>query len=61
MKLERALDIIQTEADQGLLDSDLVKVFINENVFEITSHKNYKPSMNISEPLKQNYICNIDL
>ena len=61
MKLERALDIIQTEADQGLLDSDLVKIFINENVFEITSHKEYKPSMNISEPLKQNYICNIDL
>lgn len=61
LHFDRALDIIQTEANHGLLDKELVKVFINEEVYKITTHKNYTPSMNTSEPLKQNHICNVDL
>jgi len=61
LQMDRALDIIQTEAHEGLLDQELVKVFINEEIYKITTDKNYKPSMNTSEPLKQNHICNVDL
>jgi HD-GYP domain-containing protein (c-di-GMP phosphodiesterase class II) len=59
--LDRALDIIQTEAKHGLLDQELVNVFMSEEVYKITIDKDYKPSMNISEPLKPNDICNINL
>jgi HD-GYP domain-containing protein (c-di-GMP phosphodiesterase class II) len=61
LPIDRALDIIQSEAGQGLLDTDLVKVFINEKVFQVTTHKDYKPSMNTSEPLKQKHICHVNL
>ncbi len=59
--LDRALDIIQTEAKHGLLDQELVNIFMSEEVYKITIDKDYKPSMNISEPLKPNDICNINL
>ncbi len=61
LNTEKALDIIQTETSHGLLDSELVKVFIDEKVYATTTHKDYKPSMNTSEPLKKNHICNVDL
>ena len=61
LQVDKALDIIQTEMKQGLLDPHLVKVFINEKIYELTVKKDYKPSMNITEPLKQNHICHVDL
>ncbi|MCP3850162.1 MAG: GAF domain-containing protein [Gammaproteobacteria bacterium] len=61
LQIDRALDIIQTEAHEGLLDQELVKVFINEKIYKITTDKDYKPSMNTSEPLKKNHICNVNL
>ncbi|MCW8929823.1 MAG: GAF domain-containing protein [Gammaproteobacteria bacterium] len=61
LQIEKALDIIQSEARQGLLDQELVNVFIDEKVYKITTSKDYKPSMNTSEPLKQNHICNVNL
>lgn len=61
MQISKALDIIDSEARQGLLDFDLVKVFMKEKIYQVTTHKDYKPSMNISEPLKPNHICNVNL
>jgi HD-GYP domain-containing protein (c-di-GMP phosphodiesterase class II) len=61
LPIEKALDIIITEAGEGLLDRDLVNLFINKKIFQLTTQKNYKPSMNISEPFKPSDICKVDL
>jgi len=61
MEVEKALNIIADEVKFGLLDEELFKIFINEEVYRITTRKNYRPSMNTAEPMKKNHICDIDL
>jgi hypothetical protein len=36
MPIERALAILEDEAGQGLLDTDMVKVFIESRIYEKT-------------------------
>ena len=36
MPLERALDILKSEAHSGLLDAELVQLFINNRCFQVT-------------------------
>ncbi len=61
IKAEKALEIIQSEADHGILDQELVKIFIDEDVFSITQHKDYRPSMSTSKSLEKNHICHVKL
>ncbi|MCU7835005.1 MAG: GAF domain-containing protein [gamma proteobacterium symbiont of Taylorina sp.] len=61
LNIEKALAIIESEVNQGLLDEEIFKVFISEKIYQVTTHKDYKPSMNTAEPMKQGHICDINL
>ncbi len=48
MKTEKAIDILVEESDRGLLDGDLVKVFVDAKVFHAIDSQEYSTSSDFS-------------
>lgn len=48
MKAEQAINILVEESDRGLIDGDLVQVFIDAKVFRVIDNKEYSDSSDFS-------------
>ena len=59
MNNEQAIDILVHEAKQGLLDGDLVQVFIDAKVFHVIDSKEYKTATEFSS--FSHHPCDYDL
>jgi len=59
MNNEQAIDILVNEAKQGLLDEDLVQVFVDAKVFHVIDAKEYKTASEFSS--FSHHPCDYDL
>jgi response regulator RpfG family c-di-GMP phosphodiesterase len=59
MKAETAIDVLVEESKRGLIDSDLVKVFIDAKVFHVIDSKEYSTSHEFSS--FSHHPCDVDL
>jgi HD-GYP domain-containing protein (c-di-GMP phosphodiesterase class II) len=59
MKTEQAIDILVQESSKGLLDGDLVKVFVDAKVFRVIDSKEYADSSEFSS--FSHHPCDFDL
>ncbi len=59
MNVEQAIDILLLEAKQGLLDADLVEVFVDAKVFTVIDKSNYPGSASFSS--FSHHPCDYDL
>jgi len=59
MKAERAIDILVDESKRGLIDTDLVQVFIDAKVFHVIDSKEYSTSQEFSS--FSHHPCDVDL
>ncbi len=59
MKVEKAIDILVEESKRGLLDGDLVKVFVDAKVFRVIDSKEYADSSEFSS--FSHHPCDYDL
>lgn len=59
MKTEKAIDILVEEADKGLLDGDLVQVFVDAKVFHAIDSQEYSTSSDFSS--FSHHPCDYDL
>lgn len=59
MKTEQAIDILVQESSKGLLDGDLVKVFVDAKVFRVIDSKEYADSSEFSS--LSHHPCDFDL
>ena len=59
MKTEQAIDILVEESKKGLLDGDLVQVFVDAKVFRVIDSKEYADSSEFSS--FSHHPCDYDL
>ena len=59
MNTERALDILVEEANRGLLDRDLIQVFIDAKVFHVIDTREYSTSTEFQS--FSHHPCDVDL
>ena len=59
MKTEKAIDILVEESNRGLLDSDLVQVFIDAKVFHVIDTQEYSTSQEFSS--FSHHPCDFDI
>lgn len=61
MGIEKALDILTFESKQGLLDDDLVQIFIDAKVFDCIKSKGYSTAPSSGSNNTSNHSCDHDL
>ncbi len=59
MNADKAIDILVSEADKGLLDGDLVQVFVDAKVFHVIDTHEYSTSSDFQS--FSHHPCDFDL